>query len=137
MQFYLRLVNLTKWRWPKVVVKHDRNFFTQTNLNFWIWPKFRTPMNITLPTKNLLVRSAWTGPPALALKLTLAGRPDQLGSSTRKKHQARILGGPRFQFWSSSIIKVGCCHDSVKFIRSSSFNHVNNHLLFCNLKEDY
>ena len=55
LQFYTRLVNLTKWRWLKVAVEHDQKFFTPTNLNFWIWPKFTTPMNITLRTKKYVV----------------------------------------------------------------------------------
>ena len=29
-----RLVNLTEWRWPKVVVEHDQKNFTPTNLKF-------------------------------------------------------------------------------------------------------
>ena len=56
--FFPRLVNLTEWRWPKVVVEHDQKFFTPTNLNFWIWPKFTTPMNITLMT-NLSTSKLW------------------------------------------------------------------------------
>ena len=47
--------------------------------------------------KNMLVRLAWTGSPARACKLALAGAPAQprFASLQEKKHQARILGGPR------------------------------------------
>ena len=43
----------------------------------------------------MLVRSAWTGPPAPARKLALAGTPAQprFTPLQEKKHQARILGG--------------------------------------------
>ena len=56
-----------------------------------------TPMNINLKPKQLLVRSAWTGPPAPDRKLALAGTPAQppYAPLQEKKHQARILGGPR------------------------------------------
>ena len=37
-----------------------------------------TPTNINFTPKNMLVRSAWTGPPAPASKLALAGTPAQL-----------------------------------------------------------
>ena len=45
----------------------------------------------------MLVLSAWTGPPALAFKLALGGTPAQprFARLQEKKHQARILGGPR------------------------------------------
>ena len=44
----------------------------------------------------MLVRLAWTGPPAPARKLALAGTPAQprFAPLQEKKHQARILGGP-------------------------------------------
>ena len=45
----------------------------------------------------MLVQSAWTGPPALARKLALAGTAAQPGFAPlqeQKKHQARRLGGP-------------------------------------------
>ena len=57
----------------------------------------RHPQTLTLPQKNMLVQSAWTGPPAPARKLALAGTPAQprFAPLQEKKHQARILGGPR------------------------------------------
>ena len=44
----------------------------------------------------MLVRSDWTGPPALAGKLALAGTPAQprFAPLQEKKHQARRLEGP-------------------------------------------
>ena len=44
----------------------------------------------------MLVRSAWTGPPATARKLALAGTPAQpcFAPLQEKKYQAQILGGP-------------------------------------------
>ena len=45
----------------------------------------------------MLVQLAWTGPPALARKLALAGRPAQprFAPLQEKKHQARKLEGPQ------------------------------------------
>ena len=51
--------------------------------------------------KNMLVWSAWTGPPAQARKLALTGTPAQprwpcrFAPLQEKKHQAQILEGPR------------------------------------------
>ena len=44
----------------------------------------------------MLVRLAWTGPPAPARKLALAGTPAQprFAPLQEKKHPARRLGGP-------------------------------------------
>ena len=51
----------------------------------------------TLSLKNMLVRSAWTGPPASAHKLALARTPAQprFAPLQEKKYQALRLGGPR------------------------------------------
>ena len=45
----------------------------------------------------MLVQLAWTGPPAPARKLALAGTPAQpcFAPLQEKNHQARRLGGPR------------------------------------------
>ena len=45
----------------------------------------------------MLVRSAWTGPLALARKIALAGSPAQprFAPLQEKKYQAWKLGGPR------------------------------------------
>ena len=45
----------------------------------------------------MLMRLAWTGPPAPARKLALARAPAQphFDPLQEKKHQARILGGPQ------------------------------------------
>ena len=39
--------------------------------------KIQQQQTLTLLQKNMLVQSAWTGPPAPARKLTLAGTPAQ------------------------------------------------------------
>ena len=56
-----------------------------------------TLAKINFTSKNMLVRSAWTGPPATARKLTLVGTPAQprFAPIQEKKHQAWKLGGPR------------------------------------------
>ena len=48
--------------------------------------KIQQRLALTLSQKNMLVQSAWTGPPAPASKLPPAGTPAQLCSSTRKKN---------------------------------------------------
>ena len=49
-----------------------------------------TPTNINFTPKNMLVRSAWTGPPAPARKLALAEAPAQprFAPLQEKKYQA-------------------------------------------------
>ena len=60
-----------------------------------------TPTNINFPQKNMLVRSARTGPPVPARKLALSGTPAQprkprcFTPLQEIKHQALRLGGPR------------------------------------------
>ena len=56
-----------------------------------------TLTNINFTPKNMLVQSAWTGPPAPAHKLALAGTPAQprFTPLQEKKHQARRLGETR------------------------------------------
>ena len=51
---------------------------------------------LILAPKNMLVRSAWTGPSATALKLALAGTPAQpcFTPLQEKKYQAPKSGGP-------------------------------------------
>ena len=71
-------INMTKF-W----LEYDRKLFTPTNLNVGTWPKFTTPTNINFTQ----VRIGWDTCPALLAQL--------LCSSTRKKHQAWRLGGPR------------------------------------------
>ena len=56
-------------------LEYDQKIFTTANPIFRIWPKFMTPTNINFTPKNMLVRSAWTGPPAPARKLELAHLP--------------------------------------------------------------
>ena len=55
------------------------------------------PQKTCFTTKNMLVRSARTGPPAPARKLALAGTPAQprFAPLQEKKYPARRLGGPR------------------------------------------
>ena len=50
-------------QWQTLTVEHDRN----------IWQR----QTLTLSPKNMLVWSAWTGPPAPACKLALSGTPAQ------------------------------------------------------------
>ena len=54
-------------------------------------------LTLTLPPKNMLVRWAWTGPPAQARKLALSGTPAQppFAPLQEKKHQEQRLGGPQ------------------------------------------
>ena len=73
----MRLVHLTRIQMTKNWLEFEQKIFTTTNLIFWICPKFMTPTNINFTQKNILVRSAWTGSPAPARKLTLAGIPAQ------------------------------------------------------------
>ena len=55
-----------------------------------------TMTNINFTPQKYAVRSAWTGPKALAPKLALAGTPaqPQFAPLQEKKHQARRLEGP-------------------------------------------
>ena len=119
-------------------LEYDQKIFTPTNLIFRTLPNFTIPTSINLTPKNMLVPQ---GPPALACKLALAGTPAQPrfaplqeknirpGNKEDPRHKVKICWFQkvcRFQFWSSSIIKVRHCHVSVIFIRSSLFGHVNN-----------
>ena len=67
-----------------------QTLFFEFDRNSWHRP------TLTLPQNNMLVRSAWTGPPAPSCKLALAGTPAQpcFPPLQEKKHQAWILGGP-------------------------------------------
>ena len=127
---------MTKFRFDFV-----RKIFTPT--------KFTTPINInyaqkkkkkTMLKKDMLVRSAWTGPPAPAHKLHL---PSLALLPYVKKHQARRLGDPGckinvcrfhnvcwFQFWSCSIVKVRHCHGLVLFIWSRKYSSLKIHNKF-------
>ena len=121
----------------------DQKIFTPMNLNVETWLKFTTPHTLTLPQKNMLVRSAWTGAqPWFASSHWLGHLPSLASPVTsllyKKKHQTRRLGGPRtmvkvccfhkacqFQFRSCSIVKVRRCDGLVIFILSSWIGQVN------------
>ena len=103
--------------WWTLTIEHDRNSWHRQTL--------------TLPPKNMLVQSAWIGPPAPARKLALDGTPFWPHFAPLQEKNIRH-GDPGhkikvcwFQFWSCSIVKVCYCHDSVIFIRSSWFGHVS------------
>ena len=83
----------------------------------------------------MLVRSAWTGPPAPARKLALAGTPAQphFTPLQEKKHQARRLEDParkvkvrrfhkvcRFQF------RIQILRFAVITVRLYSFGHLDS-----------
>ena len=104
-----RLVNMTKWRRPKVVVEHDQKFFTLMNLNFWIWPKFMTPTNITLTKKICwcgrlrqvpqprLASSHWLGHlPSLASLLYKKKKTSGTEISRTPEIKLRFVGFRRF-----------------------------------------
>ena len=108
-----------------------------------------TPTNINFTPQKYAGAVGLDRSPAPASKLTLAGTPAQPRQPCRftplqeKKTSGTEVGGParkakvgwlqkvcrlqqvcQFQFWSTSIVKVRHCHDSVKihsviFIRSS------------------
>ena len=66
-------------------LEYDWKIFTPTNLIFYTWPNFTIPTSINLTPKKMLVRSAWTGPPAPACKLVLAGHLPSLAALLYKK----------------------------------------------------
>ena len=62
---------------PKLGLEHDRKFSERRTLTIEHDQNSQHQQTLTLPPKNKPVRSAWTGPPALAHKLALAGTPAQ------------------------------------------------------------
>ena len=118
---------------------HRRTLYFELDQNSWHRRTF------TWCQKNMLVRSAWTGPPAPARKLALAGKPtwprfasllyekNTSGKDIRRTPDVklRFVGFKRFVGFNFSqiqllIVKVRCCLCSVILIRSSWFGQVNN-----------
>ena len=126
-------------------LEYDGKIFTTMNLIFWIWPKFATPTNINTPKKKYAGAVGFDRSPSPSLQARtgkdtcLALLAPSLCSYTRKNIRHGNTEEPgrkvkvcrfhkvrRFQFQSSSIIKVCRCHGLVKFIRSSWYGQVNN-----------
>ena len=106
--------------WPN---KDDRKFVRiwpknfHNDLIFLNWLKFMTLITLTLPQKNLLVRSAWTGPPDPARRARTGWDtcPASLCYSTRKK---KTSGTEVRRIWDVKIRFVG-------FIRFVGLNYVH------------
>ena len=99
-------------------------------------PKFMTPTNIILPQKNMLVRSALTGSPALAHKLALAGTPAQLrftplqekktsGMEVRRTLDEKLRFVGFIRFVSFNFGHVQLLKFVIVMVRSYSFSHLD------------
>ena len=78
-------------------LEYDQKIFTTTNLIFWTCLKFMTPTNINFTPKKYAGAVSLDKSPNHGLQACTGWDtcPASLCSSTRKKHQALRLGGPR------------------------------------------
>ena len=108
---------------------YDQKNFTPQNLNVRTWLKFTTPTNINFTPKNMLVRSAWTGPPAPACKLALAGIPAEpcFAPLQEKKSGTDVRRTPdvRLRFMVVNLGHVQFVRFVVVMIRSYSLGHLD------------
>ena len=91
-----------------------------TNLYFWIWPKFTTPMNITLTTKK------YAG--EVSLDRSLASLAPSLRSSKRKKAsgmEIRRTQDVKLRFVRFNFGQIQFLRFVVVMIRPNSFGHLH------------
>ena len=120
--------------------EHDRKIFTLTNFHFEFDRNSRHRLTLPWRQKNMLVRSAWTGPPAPARKLALAGTPAQprfaplqekktSGTEIRRTPDVklRFVGFRRFVGFNFGQVQL--LRFVIVMIRSNSFGHLHSVML--------
>ena len=138
------LVLLVKWglfTWPnqdnqKLVRIWQKNLCNDEPYFFNLTKIHDTDKHQLYPQQNMLVQSDWTGPPAPALKLALAGIPSQpcFTPLQEKKHQSevrrtldvklRFVGFIRFVNFNFGHVQL--LRFVVVMVQSYSFGHLDS-----------